>query len=130
MMPRVRYGGWRRVIAGVLAYALALQGFIFALDIGRPAIAGADATTWAGFELCSHSGVGAAVPDAPAQAPVGDFHCLFCFAGAVYVNCAPPGAPQWNKVVLIDVVWPLTAPRLVALVIHTSAWPRGPPAAV
>ncbi len=128
-MARISHIAWRRVIAGVLAYALALQGFIFALDIGRPAVAADDAngTSWAGFELCSHGG--AALPGAPAQSPAGDPHCLFCIAGAVYVNCAPPCAPQCSKVVLTNAVWPLAAPRLVARFINEGAWPRGPPAA-
>lgn len=116
------------MIAGVLAYALAVQGFIFALDIGRPAIA-ADGAVFAGFELCSHGGGGAALPGTPSQAPVGDLHCLFCIAGAVYVNCAPPCAPLWNKIVLINAVWTSTKPRLIALFVNESAWPRGPPAA-
>ena len=128
-MARVSHKAWRRVIAGVLAYALALQGFIFALDIGRPAVAASPDPAWAGFELCSHSGGGATAPGAPSQGPVGDLHCLFCIAGAVYVNCAPPCAPQFSKVMLTNAVWPLTAPRLVALVVNKSAWPRGPPAA-
>ena len=130
MMPRRTRTGWRRVIAGVLAYAVALQGFIFALDLGHPAIAAADAanaTAWAGFELCTHGG--AAPPGAPAQAPVGDMHCPFCIAGAVFVNCAPPSALQYSTVVLTVVVWPTTVPQLRALFMSESAWPRGPPAA-
>jgi hypothetical protein len=122
---------WRRVLAGVLAYALALQGFLFALDIGRPALAAddhADATAWAGFVLCTHGG-GASSPVAPAQTPVGDLHCPFCIAGAVFVDCAPPCPPLWNKIVLTNAVWPSAAPRLVALFVNESAWPRGPPLA-
>lgn len=132
MMPKAQQTstGWRRVIAGVLAYTLALQGFIFVLDFGRAAIAaatdGANVTT---FALCTHDGGGVTVPGTPAQAPADDMHCAFCFAGAVYVNCAAPSAPQWNKIVLDDAVWPGAAPRLVALFSNKSAWPRGPPAA-
>lgn len=129
MMPKLLRLLWRRVLAGVLAYALALQGLIFALDIGRPAIAAAgddaNVTTWA---LCTHSG-GVAAPGAPTQAPLGDLHCPFCFAGAVFVNCAPPCVHQFSKILLTDAVWPLAAPRLVALFSNESAWPRGPPVA-
>ena len=128
-MARISHSTWRRVIAGVLAYALAVQGFIFALDLDQPAIAAANGTAFAGFELCSHSGnTGATVPGVPSQAPVGELHCLFCIGGAIYVNCAPPGAPLWNKIVLINAAWTSTTPRLVALFINESAWPRGPPA--
>jgi hypothetical protein len=45
------------------------------------------------------------------------------------VNCAPLGAPQFSQVEFTSVVWPLMAPRLVALVVNAKAWPRGPPAA-
>ena len=127
-MPRVSHRPCRRVIAGVLAYALALQGIIFTLDIGRAAAAAADGTAFAGFALCTHNG-GVTVPGAPAQAPAGAVHCPFCFAGAVYVNCVPPDAPQYSKVILINVVWPLDAPRLISFRVNESAWPRGPPAA-
>lgn len=128
-MARISHSAWRRVIAGVLAYALALQGFVFALDLERPAIGAANSATFAGFELCSHNGGSATLPGAPSQAPVGELHCLFCIAGAVYVNCAPPSAPIWNKIVLINAVWTSTTPRLIALFVNESAWPRGPPAA-
>lgn len=122
---------WRRVIACILAYALAAQGFIFALDIGRSAMAAADdasAKAFAGLELCSHSG-GTTSPQTPSQGPIADLHCLFCLAGAVYVNCAPPCAPQWNKVVAADAAWLPAAAPLRVLAVHRSAWPRGPPAA-
>lgn len=116
----------RRILSCVLAYALALQGLIFVLNGG--AIFSPDqATAFAGSALCHHGGT--ALPDTPAQAPLGE-HCPFCFAGAVYLNCAPPWAPQRSRLVVSDAVWPLTAPRLVALIVNESAWPRGPPAAV
>ncbi len=124
------HGAWRRILSCLLAYALALQGCIFAFDLSRSAIAGAPDAVLAGYALCSHSGAGAAPPGSPAQSPVGDSHCVFCcLAGAVCVNCAPPGAPQYSKVEFTSVVWSLTAPRLVALVVNARAWPRGPPAA-
>jgi hypothetical protein len=128
-MARISHAAWRRVIAGVLVYALAFQGFVFALDIGRPAIAAVDGVAFAGFELCTHNTAGTSGPGAPAQAPAGDLHCMFCIAGAIYVNCAPPCAPLWNKIVLSNAVWPAAAPRLVALFVNESAWPRGPPTA-
>ncbi len=131
-MARTAHTGWRRVFAGVLIYAFVLQSFIFALDITRPAFAaadGANGATWAGFELCSHGGAGATVPGAPAQGPIGRIHCLFCIAGAVYVNSAPPCAAQYSNIVVTNVAWPLAAPRLVALRVKQSAWPRGPPGA-
>ena len=127
-MARISHGVWRRVIAGVLAYALALQGLIFVLDIGRVAAAAADGTAVAGFALCTHDSA-AAAPGAPAQAPVSALHCPFCFAGAVFVNCAAPCAPAWNKFVLGNALGPLTRPQLISLLTNENAWPRGPPAA-
>jgi len=122
------HGAWRRILSCLLAYALALQGCIFAFDMSRSAIAAAPESVSAGYTLCSHSG--AAVPDTPAQSPVGDSRCMLCcMAGAVYVNCAPPCAPQYSRVEFTSAVWPLKAPRLVALVVNAQAWPRGPPAA-
>ena len=83
------HGAWRRILSCLLAYALALQGCIFAFDMSRSAIATAPDAGSAGYALCSHSGT--AVPDTPAQSPVGDSQCMLCcMAGAVYVNCAPP----------------------------------------
>ena len=128
VMVRLSHSNWRRLLGCVLAYALVLQAFIFALDVGQSAIAAAQDPVWAGFELCSHSAGGSTRPDAPAHVPTGDAHCIFCIVGGVYVNCAPPGAPQFVKVMLSNAAWPHATPRLVALVVIESAWPRGPPA--
>jgi hypothetical protein len=120
----------RRILSCVLAYALALQGFIFAATIDGPAISAANAAAWTGFQLCTHDGGSAALPGAPSQAPAGDGHCIFCLGGAVYVDGARPSAPHYSKVGLTNVAWPRAAPRLVAFFVNESAWPRGPPAAV
>jgi Protein of unknown function (DUF2946) len=126
-MLRRSQRGWWRIVAGILIYALVLQGFLFAAGIGSAATAAAGDAQWPGFELCSHGGA-APSPTSPA-APVGDNHCPFCVVGAVYVDGAPPSAPQYSVMVFTNAVWPLTAPRLVAPVVDASAWPRGPPCA-
>lgn len=113
----------------MLVYALVLQSFVFALDISRPAFAANDNAAWAGFTLCSHSGAGATVPGVPAQGPIGNIHCIFCVSGAVYVASLPPAPVQRSHDVITDAVWPPAVPRLVALWINASAWPRGPPVA-
>jgi len=129
-MARVLHSGWRRIFACVLVYALVLQGFFFAASDIRPAVGAADNAAWAGFPLCTHSGLGSTVPAAPSQNPVGDNLCVFCcIAGAACVNCVPSGTPQYSRVEFTSAVWLLTAPRLVALVVNARAWPRGPPAA-
>lgn len=117
---------WRRVLGCVLAYALALQGFILVLDIGGPAYGAAPVSGFAGFELCHHGG--ATLPNEPAQAPIGG-HCPFCFVGAVFVDCPAPCAAHCHAMLFGVAVWPLTAPRLVAFTVNESAWPRGPPVA-
>ena len=52
------HGAWRRILSCLLAYALALQGCIFAFDMSRSAIAAAPEAALVGYALCSHSGAG------------------------------------------------------------------------
>jgi hypothetical protein len=129
-MRRLLHKGWRRVLACAVLYALVLQGFLYAAAAGEPPLGALDDAASAGFVLCTHGGDAASPPGAPAQDPPACIHCLFCIAGAVYVNCAPPLAPQLSRAVLASLIRPLTAPRLIALLVSTSAWPRGPPAVV
>lgn len=128
MMTRSLQICLRRLIAYALAYALALQGFIFALDIGNSTFAAANGAAWAGFELCAHRGVAPTVPALPDQSPIGNVHCVFCVAGAAFLNSAPPMAPHYRKVQVAGALAALSAPHLVALASIESAWPRGPPA--
>ncbi len=130
IMRTILHKGWRRVLPCVILYALVLQGFLSAVAVGEPALGAADNAVWAGVELCVHGGDRATLPGAPEQAPTAGIHCLFCIAGAVYVNCAPPSAPRYSRSVLASLVRPLAAPRLVAFLVNESAWPRGPPALV
>jgi len=123
------HSSWRRVLSCALAYALALQGFIFALDASRPAVVSTPDTAWAGFELCSHNGAGAASPEAP-KAPASGSHCLFCTAGIVYVNSTPPATHCRDVIAVSATAWPLIAPELIAFHVNRNAWPRGPPAAL
>ncbi len=119
---------WKGILALLLAYLLVLQSFVFAATSGRPLAGSADDTPWAA-ELCSHHGGATGPAGAPGQGPAGDEHCLFCIAGALYVDCAPLAAPQYRDAVFVYTVVPLKAQRLVALLIKASAWPRGPPPA-
>jgi len=68
---------WRAIVAGVAAYALALN-VIFASGLaGQITIAGDDP---GGFEIClGHSG--ASDQDAPAQPDAGKLHCVLCTVG-------------------------------------------------
>ena len=45
-MVRLSHSNWRRLLGCVLAYALVLQAFIFALDVGQSAIAAAQDPVW------------------------------------------------------------------------------------
>jgi hypothetical protein len=121
MMARSSHSLWRRIVSVVVAYAFALQGFVFVVGAAS-AFAAADN---APFEIC-HNG-GANLPDAPSPAPLAE-HCPFCIAGAVYVSSPPPATPHYRMIVLTGAVWPLAAPRLAAFFVNESAWPRGPPA--
>lgn len=127
-MRRVTHIGLRRVFACVLAYALVLQGLGFALASAEPP-PDADALGWASSALCIHSANPASVPGKPGERSAADAHCLFCIPGAVYVNSAPPAGPQLLGSTLVERVAPLAAQHLLALLVHHSAWPRGPPAA-
>jgi len=116
----------RRVIAYLLAYALCLQGFVFAIASVSPAGASIQNPTFVALALCSHSQT-TTLPDAPTQAPLGQPHCLFCIAGAVYVNCASPSAADFDFT-FVSTVWLPAAPNLIARFVGGGAWPRGPPA--
>lgn len=128
IVRRVTHTWLRRVFACALAYALVLQGLGFSLASAEPP-PDTDGLGWASSALCIHSANGTSVPGKPGERSAADAHCLFCIPGAVYVGCAPPAAPQLLGSTLVDRVAPLAAPRLLALLLHQSAWPRGPPAA-
>ena len=119
---------WRRIIACALAYALALQGFLFALNLGSSAAAAQQDAAAGHFQLCSHDGGGASAPGAPSQAPAGSTHCLFCICGStVYVSSAPPATPQYQSAVVASAMAYAAAPRLAGSLTNKNAWPRGPP---
>jgi len=115
-MPAIRRGFLRRVVACGLAYALALQGFVFAF---------AQNTSATAFPLCSHNRT-TTLPDTPLQAPLDSNHCAFCVAAAIYVNCAPPSA-RVSAFSFLSIAWVPRARQLIALLAGGSAWPRGPP---
>jgi hypothetical protein len=120
------HGIWRRTLSCALAYALVIQGFVFAAGIAAPAIGASDAATWSGFELCQHGGTGS--PAVPAKAP-DDNCCVYCTIGGLYVASAPPSTPQYDIADFTTAAWRHAAPRLVTLLVYGSAWPRGPPSA-
>jgi hypothetical protein len=117
-------GGWRRLTACALVFALVLQGIAFSLAGARLAATAAD---WAGFELCRHDG-GAGPGGAP-EAPAADSHCIFCLAGATFVLDVPAVAPDFRALAFAVVPWRFEAWRLPTATVDASARPRGPPPA-
>ena len=102
---RLRPGGfWRRLIAIVLAHAVAVQALLFALG-GFSLAVSADQSKPA-FELCSHDANGA--PQSPASNPdqSGCTHCIFCFAGAHHavIGTAPTVFHRVN-IAMVAVPW-------------------------
>ena len=118
----------RRVVAYGLAYALSLQGFVFAIATANPAEASVQNPSFVALPLCVHSQT-TTLPGAPTPAPLGHAHCLFCIAGAVYVNCTSPCAGNC-PFTFVSAVWLPNARHLIARFVGGSGWPRGPPAAV
>jgi len=118
-------GGWRRLTACALVFALVIQGIAFTLAGARLAADAAAATDFAGFELCRHAGDAApgGAPETPA-----DSHCVFCLAGATFVLDVPAAAPDFHAVAFAVVPWRFEAWRLPAVTVDASARPRGPPA--
>ena len=117
-------GGWRRLTACALVFALALQGIAFTLAGVRLAADAAAATeVVAGFELCRHDGgAPGGAPETPANS-----HCVFCLAGATVVLDVPAAAPDFHAVAFAVVPWRFEAWRLPAVTVDASARPRGPP---
>jgi hypothetical protein len=77
---------WRRLIGCALAYALAVQGVLFALSSAQLAASAATDATQR-IELCLHD------PADATNLPAGDhdskLHCPFCLAAGQHVLAAP-----------------------------------------
>jgi hypothetical protein len=121
-------GGWRRLTACALVFALVLQGIAFTLAGARLAADAAAATDFAGFELCRH--VDGTAPGGAPETPAADSHCVFCLAGATYILGTPSYAPEFRTIVIAIATWPFAMWRLPATTVDDSARPRGPPPAV
>jgi hypothetical protein len=123
-MAKSPENGWRQLTACVLVFALILQGVAFTLAGAR--LAAADpADTAAGFELCRHDG-GTAGGGAP-ESPGADSHCIFCLAGATYLDAPAAAASEFHTITFAVLSWSFSAWRLPAATVNASARPRGPP---
>ena len=119
-------GFWRRLIAPVLAHAVAVQALLVALG-GFSLAANADQSSSA-FELCSHDATGATQSPAKIPDQSGCMQCIFCLAGAHHaVIGAAPAVSHRVNVAIVVVRRPAEAPGLRRLTRYTIANPRGPP---
>jgi hypothetical protein len=130
MLGRLRRSEGRQFAAALLIFALMMQSLALAA-FRLAADAGPD-SSWAGFEICRHSG--AANDGGNAAAPAGapersDAHCIFCLAGAHHALDTLLPSAAFHTVVLTIVPWSFTALRLPALTVDASTRPRGPPRA-
>jgi len=133
ILPTSRSRGRRRIIAGVLAYLLALQGLIASVGLGMSAASAADGI---GFVLCSP--VTDARPAAPLDSGSQDRsdhrpQCPFCFVAAQSAGfLATPGDAT---IVPADVArevsalrYGTTGGRIIASSLRRSnGHPRAPP---
>ena len=118
-------GFWRRLIAVVLAHAVAVQALLIALG-GFSLAANADQSSPA-FELCSHDANGAT---SPAKFPdhSGCTHCTFCFAGAHHAVIGTARSPFHRvNLAMVVVPWLGDSSGVGRLTRYTIASPRGPP---
>jgi hypothetical protein len=124
---RVRPGGfWCRLVAVVLAHAVAVQALLVGLG-GFSFAPNADQSVLA-YELCSHSA------DGETQSPIkipdhsGCTHCIFCFAGPHHaVIGAAPAVFHRVYVAVLVARWLDDTFGLRRITRHTIANPRGPP---
>src|SRR5260370_18038010 len=94
---------WRQLLGCVLAYALVLQGVLFALSSAElAASAAADASQ--SIELCVHDPADAT--GQPARRPDGNPHCPFCPA----VGQHPPAAPHGGLPLILPDAAPAPSP--------------------
>lgn len=122
--------GWRQVTAGVLVYALVLQGLAVALVGAQLAASAAADGVLAGYELCHHDAGASDVPVNGPEAPAESAHCIFCLVAANQAADVPAGAPEYVAVAVPMAPWPFVVWRLPAATVDPSARPRGPPATV
>jgi hypothetical protein len=116
----------RRLIGCIVAYALVVQGVLFALSgarIDAAALVGAPQIV----ELCLHNGASSDESDGQ----VGDkAHCSFCLAAAQQSLTSPvPGQAVFVRQVSL-MRWPHFHLRVAPFTKDISHQPRGPPLGV
>ena len=123
-----RQGFWRRVIAGVIAYAVAAQSVL--IVIGAFGLAARADQAPSGFELCHHDAQDSpATPALPGSS--GDpacSHCLFCFAGPQQALTGSPALLFHRvNVAIVNFLPAVDDPHIPHRSPYSIANPRGPP---
>jgi hypothetical protein len=124
LLTTIRAGPlWRQLLSCALAYALVVQGMLFALGGARQAAASADAVP--AIEICLHDPADAAgLPDGRADSKV---HCPFCLAAAHQAIATPCGcSEQIVRAAGATMSWPVSADATTSST-FLSHRPRGPP---
>ena len=114
---------WRQVVAGVLMYALVVQGMAFALTNARLNETIAD-NNWV---VCHHDGGASELPGNAPESPSRRAHCIFCLAGAAFVLSGPAPRSDIRVVSIAAAAWPLLVWQLPAHTVDAATRPRGPP---
>jgi hypothetical protein len=120
-------GFWRKLIAFVVAHAIAVQALL--VTLGGLSLAWNAAQNAPTFELCLHDTDGAA-QQSPAQVPdhFPCTHCILCVAGAHAVVGGTAPVVFYRINIVVAVVHRLDDTRaLRRLTRYAIASPRGPP---
>src|SRR5215468_12583769 len=118
---------WARLTGIVAAYALVLQGFVFAIASAQGVAHAPAADTQLGYVLCLHDA--GDEPLLPSDTDRRDCtHCIVCTSGAGPVVVPPPAIHRVTLgIVAITSSWPL-GDRQPPLRGHSpGTGPRGPP---
>jgi hypothetical protein len=125
LLTKVRTGPlWRQLLSCALAYALVLQGILFALG-GAQLAAAASAEAAPSIEICLHDPADAAgLPDSHADSKA---HCPFCLTAAHQAIATPCGcsAPIIRSP-SATMLWPASVGTATSTR-FLSHPPRGPP---
>jgi hypothetical protein len=125
ILSMIRQGPiWRQLLSCALAYALIVQGILFALG-GAQLTGAASAEASSTVEICLHDPADATgLPNGHAD---GRVHCPFCLAGAHHAIAVPWGSPE-------PIIRAITATVLRPGEVHAASFvrirshpPRGPP---
>ena len=120
---------WRRVVACLLAYALALQGIGYALASAQFIGQITDDSNSLGVQLCRGDANSAESSGNTPHNPSADYHCIYCIAGGSHLLCARPSHLGFVPVAFVAIAWPFAPWQISTLNVYASSRARGPPIA-